>query len=140
MKSFRQKHLAACYGKQNFGFRRAVFVQAGVSVHDWSMCEWCATHGCAEGLKLELVIKDECFTCDCIKDHPRVHHESSSAQMDLLLSSKAALEEAREEVYEAKFDLYRDVGVEEPLSYQRVCTTCRGYQGEGRHRRERHPQ
>ena len=80
------------------------------------MCEWCASHGCGEGLKLELMIKDEIYTCDCDKDHPRVEHSDGRQQFMNYFNARTQLLNAEAEVYEQKYDLYKDLVVQEPLS------------------------
>jgi hypothetical protein len=116
MKSFRQKHLEACYGRNNHGFRRAVFVQQGVHDSDWSMCEWCVANGCGKELKLELLIKDSAYTCHCEAEHVRVDHEDDQRGVHDLRQVLAQEEEVAEEKWQVKSELYGKVHIEEPLS------------------------
>lgn len=93
-----------------------MFVQQGVSNYDWSMCEWCVANGCGKELKLELLIKDAAYTCDCQAEHVRVDHEDDERDVSDFHSVLAKKEEVEEEKWQIKSELYGKVHVSEPMS------------------------
>ncbi len=122
--SFRQGHLAACYGKTNFGTRLVAFAEQDVAANDWTICEWCAFNGCAKDKKLEIIFRaNSAFTCDCDGDHRRVEHEAALPLQTEMLKALTAKEEAKTRMYELEQQRLEGVLVREPLSKRQRMQT-----------------
>lgn len=115
--SFRQGHLAACYGKTNWGTRLVAFAEQGVAANDWTICEWCAVNGCAKDKKLEIVFRgNDTFNCDCDGDHPRADHEDGRPLRTRITQKRAEIDNSKADLMDLERERLEGVLVREPLS------------------------